>query len=525
MKVHNLAQGSPEWRALRAAHFCASEAPAMMGCSPYLLRTELLRQKKTGITPDVDEASQRRLDKGHAAEAAFRPIAESGINDDLYPCTGTMSVEGLPLLASFDGLTLDRRAGFEHKLLNGSVIGHMEAHGEPPMHYVWQLEQQLLVSGAERILFACGDGTEDNTKLCWYQSKPERRAGLIAGWHQFAADLAIYTPPEIVAPVTAAPVEALPVVSIRLDGAVAIIDNLGVFGDRLRAFVQKLPTQPSTDQEFADADHGCKVLQEAQDALERAEAAALAQTGDIEQMRRTVATYVELARTTRLTLEKLVKARKEQIKVEIVTEGQNALTAHVADLNEKLGRPYITNVPADFAGAIKGKRTIASLREAVNVTLTNCKLAASAQFAQVQHNLNLLREHASEHKRLFPDTAQLVHKQSDDLMAVITSRIAEQKDAEAKLRAEQAAAAPPAPITPAPARVNEAPTLTLSQISERLGLTVTADFLARLGFAAAQVKASKCYRPSDFPAICLHLVMHIESVAGPGMYDERRAAE
>ncbi len=32
--VHSVAQGSQEWLALRARHYTASEAPAMMGCSP-----------------------------------------------------------------------------------------------------------------------------------------------------------------------------------------------------------------------------------------------------------------------------------------------------------------------------------------------------------------------------------------------------------------------------------------------------------------------------------------------------------
>ena len=51
--------------------------------------------------------------------------------------------------------------------------------------------KQLLVSGATRILFTCGDGTEPPAH-CWYESNPERRAALIAGWRQFAADLAAY---------------------------------------------------------------------------------------------------------------------------------------------------------------------------------------------------------------------------------------------------------------------------------------------------------------------------------------------
>ena len=75
MKQHNLIQGSPEWHAHRANHFNASDAPAMMGCSPYKTRTQLLHEKHTGVTPEVDAATQRRFDAGHAAEAAARPCA------------------------------------------------------------------------------------------------------------------------------------------------------------------------------------------------------------------------------------------------------------------------------------------------------------------------------------------------------------------------------------------------------------------------------------------------------------------
>jgi len=54
LTTNNLIQGSPEWMAYRAQHFNASDAPAMMGCSPYMTRTELLSRMKTGITADVD---------------------------------------------------------------------------------------------------------------------------------------------------------------------------------------------------------------------------------------------------------------------------------------------------------------------------------------------------------------------------------------------------------------------------------------------------------------------------------------
>jgi hypothetical protein len=69
------------------------------------------------------------------------------------------------------------------------------------------------------------------------------------------------------------------------------------------------------------------------------------------------------------------------------------------------------------------------------------------------------------------------------------------------------------PIHPAAQALrNEQPTLTLGMLKDRLGFTVTADFLAELGFEATAVKASRLYRKSQFGDICAALVQHIESV-------------
>jgi predicted phage-related endonuclease len=520
----------------------------MMGISPYQARSALLRQKKTGIAPDIDEGSQRRFDKGHAAEAAYRPAAEQLIGDDLYPVTGSQEVDGLRLLASFDGLTMDWQVGYEHKLYNADTVGHMQDHDEPPMHHVWQLEHQLLVSGAQRILFACTDGTADTGDHCFYESKPERRAQLIAGWKQFAADLAEYSAPEVLDPVTPTHVEALPAVSVRMQGSIAVISNLDVFGQQLRKFVDSIDKSPSTDQAFADAENACKVLQKAQDALEQAEAAALAQTADIEQMRRTVADYAGLARSTRLMLEKVVKTRKEQVKTEIVTEGQQALQTHIASLNARLGKPYMPTITGDFAGAIKGKKTLTSMREAVNVTLTNAKLQANEVADRIQVNLATLREQASAHAFLFPDTAVIVQKAPDDLAALVKARIADHEAAEAKRleaererirqeeqakaqreieqrqAAERAAAAPAPALAPAPAAptlVHSAPVevaspklMKLGEIGQALALPMTADVLADLGFLPVSTeRGAKLYRATDFPAICGALINRINAAA------------
>ena len=127
MITHNLVQGSSAWHAYRATHDNASDSPAMMGCSAYKTREQLLAERATGITTEVDSATQSRFDAGHRFEALARPLAEKIMEEDLYPCTG--SVEGSRLSASFDGLTLLEEVALEHKTLNQRLRAVLEVPG------------------------------------------------------------------------------------------------------------------------------------------------------------------------------------------------------------------------------------------------------------------------------------------------------------------------------------------------------------------------------------------------------------
>ena len=88
MRTLNLAQGSPEWLAHRRTTRNASDAPAMMGVSPYVTRAELVRQYATGVQREIDERTQAIFDRGHEVEPALRALAEKIIGEDLYPVTG-----------------------------------------------------------------------------------------------------------------------------------------------------------------------------------------------------------------------------------------------------------------------------------------------------------------------------------------------------------------------------------------------------------------------------------------------------
>lgn len=567
MKTHDFAQGTAEWLAHRAQHFNASDAPAMMGCSPHMTRTELLRVKKTGIAPEVDPITQRRFDDGHRFEALARPLAEKIVGEDLYPVTGS---EG-ELSASFDGLTLMEDTAFEHKTLNEGLryTPWDEGNGyHLPLHYQVQMEHQLMVSGADRVLFMAtrweGD-TLAEERHCWYASDPALRAKIVAGWKQFAADLVAYSPTDAVEPApTGRTPDNLPALRIEISGEVRA-SNLQAYREHALAVFGGINRELSTDQQFADAEKTVKWCQDVEDRLAAAKQHALSQTASIDELFRTIDDVSAEARRVRLDLDKLVKARKEAIRGEIVAGGIAGLRDHITALNTRLGKPYMPNVQADFAGVIKGKRSIDSLRDAVDSELARAKIAASEIADRIDANLKHLRETASAHTFLFADAATIVLKAPDDLQALVGNRIAEHERAEAarlererqRIRAEEQdradrearerqaaadaqaqrearaaieAAAAPAPVAaPAPAPVvatvaarvspslptDSGARLTLGQINERLSpVAVTVAGLSALGFEPAeQIKASRLYRESDFPSICAAIVRHVQEAA------------
>jgi len=436
MITFDVVQGSQEWLELRANYDTASEAPTMMGFSPYMSRSALMRQKKTGGVEEVGAHKQALFDRGHAAELSARVIVEEAIGEELFPITGVNEQNGL--LASFDGLTMGGKTGYEHKLWNESVAAQVRSGNLGPEYY-WQLEQQLLLSGAEKIIFVCSDGTPEKFLSMEYRAGNGRAEQLRAGWKQFREDLAVYQPVEVLPAAVAEPVMALPALSIQVNGAISLISNLDAFGRGLKAFVAGLNTNPSDDQAFADAELAVKTLKRAEDALEAAKASALGQTASIDEMTRTVALYADLARTNRLMLEKLVKARKESIRVEIRQAGNDAFALHVANLNKRLGAPYLNLTITDFAGVMRGMKTVASLRNAVDTELARAKIEANAIADRIQINLATLQELAGEHQFLFADSAQIVLKANDDLIALVKLRIAYHKVAEDKrLEAERA---------------------------------------------------------------------------------------
>jgi len=550
----NLHQGSPEWHAHRANHFNASDAPAMMGCSAYRTRNQLLHEMHTGLSVEVDAATQRRFDDGHRFEALARPLAEDIIGTELYPVTGS---EGR-LSASFDGLTMDEAICFEHKTLNDelrSVITEARVGARLAPMYRIQMEQQLMISGADKCLFMASKWQGETLveeRHTWYTPDAELRAAILQGWTQFAIDLAAYVPTEAAVPVASgrAP-ETLPALRIEVTGMVTA-SNLTDFKDHALAVFGGINRELSTDAQFADAEKTVKWCADVEERLAAAKQHALSQTESIDALFRTIDDISAEARKVRLELDKLVKARKISIREDIFQEGIKAFQQHLSALDTRLGKAYMPEIANGFMEVMRSKRTVDSLRDAVDTELARLKIESNAIADKIQINLGTLRELGSEHNFLFADASVIVLKAPDDLTMLVKSRIAEHMAAEAakeeatreRIRAEEQAkaakdllaaapwpvAAPVANVVPLPiltpqqaasrilaARLPDAqktpPTLKLGQIGERLGLALTGDFLKALGFEpAARDKSALLFNESDFPFICEALVSHIQRV-------------
>ena len=197
MKIINLQQGTSEWHHYRRSHFNASDAPAMMGCSLYETRDELIHRLATGEEKPVSEETQRIFDEGHRREGLMRPIVEETINEDLSPVTGEeepLPPHRRPMSASFDGLSMLHDVVWECKSLNNTIRG---AKTVKDLHlcYKVQMEQQMLLSGAKRAYFTGVkfDGHELSESVSfWYQSDPELARKIEAGWDQLEKEIQAY---------------------------------------------------------------------------------------------------------------------------------------------------------------------------------------------------------------------------------------------------------------------------------------------------------------------------------------------
>ncbi len=154
MRKLDIAQRSQEWFKMRREKIGASDAPAIMGvspwCTPYQKWEEKIFQKEKETTPSM----QRGIDMENLAKEHFE--AETGIL--VIPCV-ILHPKFDWMVASLDGLDINEEAIVEIKC-PGKEDHDLAKRGKVPEKYIPQLQHQMEVCEKEEVYYYSFSGED-----------------------------------------------------------------------------------------------------------------------------------------------------------------------------------------------------------------------------------------------------------------------------------------------------------------------------------------------------------------------------
>lgn len=140
-----------DWLKWRSEGLGSSDAPIIMGVSPYMTPFQLW-QVKTGKKLHVQE--NQAIEKGNYWEPKVRALYEIQTGLD-FPAK---NFEDGALRCSLDGWNEERKEILEIKVPGKEVMDLARA-GKVHEKYIYQLEHQLLVTQANLVHFVCAETT------------------------------------------------------------------------------------------------------------------------------------------------------------------------------------------------------------------------------------------------------------------------------------------------------------------------------------------------------------------------------
>lgn len=160
MKIVTVKQNSKEWREWRGKGLGASDAPAVMGDSPWTTPFQLWLEK-TGLMdrPPANEFQVAAMKRGNELEPIARKMFEERMGK-LYPSISAHDTKYEFLRASFDGFNVEENTILEIKC-PGKVDHDKAILGKVPTKYKAQVQQQLYISGATKLYYFSWDGKSE----------------------------------------------------------------------------------------------------------------------------------------------------------------------------------------------------------------------------------------------------------------------------------------------------------------------------------------------------------------------------
>lgn len=182
LKVLRLEQNSPEWFKARLTKRTASETPIVLNVSPWVTPGQLAMEKFSPKPPKRQQSAATQ--HGHDNEPIARRVYEAKYERVMKPCC---VVRG-DYMASLDGWSKDRKLILEikspYRQRNGDTWRDAD-NGEIADHYWYQVQSQLMVSGAERCHFVVFDSGSREIKTLTIKPDLKSFQEILDGWEAF----------------------------------------------------------------------------------------------------------------------------------------------------------------------------------------------------------------------------------------------------------------------------------------------------------------------------------------------------
>lgn len=175
-----LIQGSTEWHEWRKKGIGASDTPAVMGVSPWSTPHRVWLEK-TGRKKSFE--GNFVTNKGSEKESKARALYELVSLENMQDACGTHPKYDF-IRASFDGVTNDGKKILEIKVPSEEVRVDA-AEGKIPIYYKIQIQQQLLVSGADQCDFFTYNPKTDSYEIVEVKPDLKMQAEIIVALETF----------------------------------------------------------------------------------------------------------------------------------------------------------------------------------------------------------------------------------------------------------------------------------------------------------------------------------------------------
>ena len=189
MKIVSIKQGSDEWLKFRRCHIGASDAPIIMGMSPWCSPVKLWEQKVF----ETEQIENKFMQRGKELEPLALKAFEFENDICMFPMVAIHDKIDW-MTSSFDGVTLEKDKILEIKC-PGKKDHAIALEGKIPPKYYPQLQHQIEVSGLEFSYYYSFDGKNG---ICLQVLRDQEFIGkMLEKEHEFWNCLKRLKPPKI----------------------------------------------------------------------------------------------------------------------------------------------------------------------------------------------------------------------------------------------------------------------------------------------------------------------------------------